>query len=155
VAVPASNTSGADDTAIPAPSVAVAAPASAPVQDNTAVPVPSVAAAVQATTHSNDGLDTQGFIYKQRTQAYWKDKPRLDGLGAFSHEQWNLMRRIHFILPHMTDKGQAETPKLANVPHYQTSLSQIRSQVDPFRQAASFHSRFINQIVTIPTAFFM
>jgi hypothetical protein len=33
----------------------------------------------------------------------------------------------------MSDKGQAATPKQATVPHYQTSLSHIRSQVDSFR----------------------
>jgi hypothetical protein len=56
----------------------------------------------------------------------------------------------------MKDKGQAASPKLANVPHYQTSLLQIWSQIDYFdRPAASFHSRFINQIMTIPTASFM
>jgi hypothetical protein len=42
------------------------------------------------------------------------------------------MCRIHFILPNMTDKGQAAIPKLANVAHYQTSLSQIWLQVDAF-----------------------
>jgi hypothetical protein len=77
-------------------------------------------------------LETQGFLYKQLAEAYLKDKPSLDGLGAISHERWNLMRRIHFILPNMTDKGQAATPKMANVPHYQSSLSQIRSQVGAF-----------------------
>jgi hypothetical protein len=79
-------------------------------------------------------LETQGFLYEQPTEAYWKDKSRLDGLGAFSHERWNSMPRIHFILPNMTHKRQAATPKMAKVPHYQSSLSQIWSQVDAFRQ---------------------
>jgi hypothetical protein len=33
----------------------------------------------------------------------------------------------------MNDKGQAATPKQATVPHYQTSISHIRSQLDSFR----------------------
>jgi hypothetical protein len=68
----------------------------------------------------------------QPTEVYWKDKPRLDGLGALSHKQCNSMLSIHFIIPNMTDKGQAATPKLANGPHYQPPLSQIQSQVDAF-----------------------
>jgi hypothetical protein len=43
------------------------------------------------------------------------------------------MRCVHFILPNMTDKGQAATPKQATLPHYQTSLSHIQSQVDSVR----------------------
>ncbi len=79
------------------------------------------------------------------TQAYWKDKPRLDGLGAFRHQRWNSMCCVHFILPNMTDKGKAAIPKLANVPHYQTSLSQIRLQADSFWQAGGFISFKIYQ----------
>jgi hypothetical protein len=81
----------------------------------------------------DDGLESQGFIYEQPSPAYWKDKTRLDGLGAFSHERWNSMRCIHFILPNMNDKGQAATPKQATVPHYQMSISHIHPQLDSFR----------------------
>jgi hypothetical protein len=35
----------------------------------------------------DDGLESQGFIYEQPSTAYWKDKTRLDGMGAFSHER--------------------------------------------------------------------
>jgi hypothetical protein len=81
----------------------------------------------------DDGLESQDFIYEQPSTAYWKDKTRLDSLGAFSHKRWKLMRCIHFILPNMLDKGQAATPKQATVPHYQTSLSHLRSEVESFR----------------------
>jgi hypothetical protein len=95
---------------------------------------PTVVAGVSSPHVFDDGLESQGFIHEQPSTAYWKDKMRLDGLGAFSHERWKSMRCIHFILPNMSDyKGQAATPKQATVPHYQTSLSHLRSQVESFR----------------------
>ncbi len=51
------------------------------------------------------------------------------------------MRCIHFILPNITEKGQATTPKQANIPHYQTSLFHIQSQVDSF-WASGGHTEF-------------
>jgi hypothetical protein len=38
---------------------------------------------------------------------------------TLSHERWDPMKCIHFVIPNMTEKGQACTPKKANVPHYQ------------------------------------
>jgi hypothetical protein len=73
----------------------------------------------------DDGLETQGFVYEQLAEVDWKDKPQLDGLGAFSHERWDAVGCIHFILPNMIDEGQAATPKQASVPHYQSSLLHI------------------------------
>ena len=73
----------------------------------------------------DDGLETQGFIYEQPTDGYWPDKNRLDKLGAFSMERWHKMGCIHFILPNMSDLGQAATPKQANVPHHQTTLATV------------------------------
>jgi hypothetical protein len=83
----------------------------------------------------HDGLETQGFIYEQPTDKYWKDKNHLDGLGAFNHKRWNTMRCIHFILPNLNDHGQAATPKQASVPHYQTTQAQIQLEIDSFRAA--------------------
>jgi hypothetical protein len=74
----------------------------------------------------NNGLETQGFISLKPSVTYWKDKTRLDSLGAFSNEHWNKMKCIHFILPNMLETGQAPTPKQASVPHYQRSFAQIR-----------------------------
>jgi hypothetical protein len=60
-----------DNTAAPVPSVAAAVPANFPGADDTAAAVlRPVAAAIPATTQSDDGLETQGFIYEQPTQAY-------------------------------------------------------------------------------------
>jgi hypothetical protein len=39
----------------------------------------------------SDGLETQGFVYEEPTAAYWKQKTRLDGLGAFSSKRWDKM----------------------------------------------------------------
>ena len=83
---------------------------------------------------SRDGLASIGFIYEEPMSSYWKMKPRLDGLGAFSYERWTEMCCIHFILPNMTTTGQATTAKQANLPHYQTSLEHITSQVQAFRE---------------------
>jgi hypothetical protein len=81
----------------------------------------------------DDGLETQGFIYEQPMDDYWLDKNRLDKLGSFSMERWNKMRCIHFILPNMTELGQAATPKQANVPHHQTTLATVRLAVESYR----------------------
>ncbi len=43
------------------------------------------------------------------------------------------MSCIHFILPKLTTKGQAMTPKQVKVPHYQTLLVYIKLQVESFR----------------------
>jgi hypothetical protein len=43
------------------------------------------------------------------------------------------MRCIHFILPNMTQSGQAPMPKQASVPHYQISLCQIESEIESYR----------------------
>jgi hypothetical protein len=59
--------------AAPVPSVAVAVPADFPGAEDMAAPLlRSVAAAVPATTQFNVGLETQGFIYEQPTEAYGK-----------------------------------------------------------------------------------
>jgi hypothetical protein len=81
----------------------------------------------------HDGLDTQGFIYEQPMEEYWLDKNRLDKLGSFSKERWHKMRCIHFILPNMSDLGQASTPKQANVPHHQTTLAKVQLAITSFR----------------------
>jgi hypothetical protein len=83
----------------------------------------------------NDGLETQGFIYEEPNEAYWRDKSRLDDLGPCSKERWDAMRCIHFILPNMTSNGQATTPRQASVPHYQTTQDEIELQIESFRAA--------------------
>jgi hypothetical protein len=80
----------------------------------------------------DDGLETQGFIYEEPVESYWEDKNCLDNLGPFANERWQKMVCIHFILPNMTDKGQAATPKTARVPHYQSSLFEVQSKIDTF-----------------------
>jgi hypothetical protein len=80
-------------------------------------------------------LETQGFIYEEPNDAYWRDKNRLDNLGPCSNERWDAMRCIHFILPNMTSTGQATTPRQASVPHYQTTQAQIEMQIESFRAA--------------------
>jgi hypothetical protein len=82
-----------------------------------------------------DGLDTQGFIYEEPLESYWKDKNRLDALGAFDHDRWDKMRCIHFIMPNLTKTGQASTPKTARVPHYQTPLAEMQLEIDNYRDA--------------------
>ena len=120
------------------PAIVLAAPGSASENHQVvAAPVqnqPEVAVPVQPDVlivHDDD-LETQGFVYEEPSQSYWKEKGRLDELGVFSHERWKQMRCIHFILPNMTDNGQATTPKTARVPHFQTSLSEIKRQVASF-----------------------
>jgi hypothetical protein len=83
----------------------------------------------------SDGLETQGFIYEEPMESYWKDKNRLDDVGAFNNERWDQMACIHFIVPNMTNNGQAATPKTARVPHYQTALSKMQLEVEAFRAA--------------------
>jgi hypothetical protein len=80
----------------------------------------------ESTYSDNNGLETQGFIYEEPSVAYWKDKNRLNNLGAFSNECRKKMKCIHFILPNMLEMGQATTSKQATVPHYQTTLAKIR-----------------------------
>ena len=46
------------------------------------------------------------------------------------------MKCIHFVLPNMTEKGQACTPKQANVPHYQTTLETTQLKMDSFLDAS-------------------
>jgi hypothetical protein len=87
------------------------------------------------TSSIEDGIETMGFLYEEPTSSYWETKSKLDGLGAFSHERWGSMECIHFILPNMTSHGQAATPKQANLPHYQTSLEHIKSQIASFRES--------------------
>ncbi len=43
---------------------------------------PTIVGAMSSENVFDDGLETQGFIYEQPSTAYWKDKPRLDGLGT-------------------------------------------------------------------------
>jgi hypothetical protein len=81
----------------------------------------------------NDGLEMQGFIYKEPSESYWEDKNRLDNLGPFHNERWQKMVCIHFILPNMTARGQAATPRTARVPHYHSTLLEVQSKVDSFR----------------------
>jgi hypothetical protein len=82
---------------------------------------------------NDDGLDTQGFIYEEPMDCYWTDKNRLDDLGPYNSERWDKMRCIHFILPNMTHTGQAATPRTARVPHYQTTLLEMKAEVAAFR----------------------
>jgi hypothetical protein len=76
-------------------------PACAPAK---VAPAPSPAEAAPSLVFDYS-LKPQGFIYKQPSTGSWKDKTRLDGLDAYSHEGWKSMRCIHFILPNMTEKG--------------------------------------------------
>jgi hypothetical protein len=82
-----------------------------------------------------DGLSTQGFVYEEPSKSYWGKKNQLDALGPFSHEQWKDMSCIHFILPNMTEHGQACTVQTARVPHFQTPIAKMRSEVHSFRAA--------------------
>jgi hypothetical protein len=47
---------------------------------------PTILAAMSSLSAFNDGMEIQGLVYEQPSTAYWIDKARLDGLGAFSHE---------------------------------------------------------------------
>jgi hypothetical protein len=105
----------------------------APVLDvDTAPAVPPILSEVDDGT---DGLSTQGFVYEEPSKSYWEKKKRLDDLGAFSYERWEEMDCIHFILPNMGENGQACTVRTARVPHFQTPLSKMESEVASFRQA--------------------
>jgi hypothetical protein len=42
------------------------------------------------------------------------------------------MACIHFILPNMSVKGQAATPKTARVPHYQCTLIDVQTKINDF-----------------------
>jgi hypothetical protein len=78
-----------------------------------------------ATYSYNDGLEIQVFIYEEPSAAYWKNKNQLD-------QCWKKMKCIHFILPNLLEIGQAATPKQASVPHYQTTLAQIKLEIKSF-----------------------
>jgi hypothetical protein len=80
----------------------------------------------------DDGLEMQGFIYEEPIESYWEDKNCLDNLGPFHNKRWQKMVCIHFILRNMTAKGQAATPRIAWVPHYQSSLFEVQSKIDSF-----------------------
>jgi hypothetical protein len=98
----------------------------------------------------SDGLDTQGFIYKEPMELYWKDKNWLDDLRAFNNKCWDKMACIHIILPNMTDKGQAATPKTARVPHYQTTIFEMQLEIDAFQaKGGRSNSRLTSRIKII------
>jgi hypothetical protein len=66
--------------------VVVAAPLA-----NVAGAVPSPKSQSDVVVVHNDDLETQGFVYEEPKNSYWKEKCQLDELGVFSHERWQEM----------------------------------------------------------------
>jgi hypothetical protein len=77
-----------------------------------------------------DSLATHIFVYEEASVMYWSMKIRLDALGVFNHKRWNEMVCIHFILPNMSETGQACTVRT----HFQTPLLRMRSEIANFRE---------------------